>query len=138
MGLPHVLQNGVAKLRACGRSKCTTDASPRRHQAPRLLRSLRKNVPSRSLFGSASNSSSGLDRTVPQPQRRPRRICRSPGMPPFSSPRPEMSLAQRLASLITPLVLSKCRQVQSRAEALLLRSGLAASGRIHQPETLAG
>jgi hypothetical protein len=32
MGLPHVLQNAVAKLRAWGRSKRTTDASPRSHR----------------------------------------------------------------------------------------------------------
>src|SRR5262249_4168012 len=33
MGLPHVLQNAVAKLRACGRSKRTTDAAPRSHRS---------------------------------------------------------------------------------------------------------
>ena len=33
MGLPHVLQNAVAKLRAWGRSKRTTDASPRSHRS---------------------------------------------------------------------------------------------------------
>ena len=33
MGLPHVLQNAVAKLRAWGRSKRTTDAPPRIHRS---------------------------------------------------------------------------------------------------------
>src|SRR4029077_15082779 len=33
MGLPHVLQNAVAKLRAWGRSKRTTKASPRSHRS---------------------------------------------------------------------------------------------------------
>jgi hypothetical protein len=33
MGLPQVLQNVVAKLRAWGRSKRTTDASPRSHRS---------------------------------------------------------------------------------------------------------
>jgi hypothetical protein len=33
MGLPHFLQNAVAKLRAWGRSKRTTEASPRSHRS---------------------------------------------------------------------------------------------------------
>ena len=33
MGLPHFLQNAVAKLRAWGRSKRTTDCSPRSHRS---------------------------------------------------------------------------------------------------------
>jgi len=33
MGLPHVLQNAVAKLCAWGKSNRTTDASPRRHRS---------------------------------------------------------------------------------------------------------
>lgn len=37
MGLPHVLQNAVAKLRAWGRSKRTTDASPRSHRNAEAL-----------------------------------------------------------------------------------------------------
>ena len=88
MGLPHLLQNAVAKLRAWGRSKRTTDAPPVSTGAPRLSRSLRRNVPSRSPFGSVSNGSSGRDRTVPRPRTRPRRIYSSLGMLPSSSPRP--------------------------------------------------
>lgn len=57
-------------------------------EAPALSRSPRTNAPSRSPFGSASNGSSGRDRTAPQPQTRPYRTSNSPGMPPFSSPRP--------------------------------------------------
>jgi len=37
IGLPHVLQNAVAKLRAWGRSKRATEASPRNHRKAEAL-----------------------------------------------------------------------------------------------------
>jgi len=55
-------------------------------EAPRPSRSPRKNAPSRSLFGNASNGSSGRDRTAPQPQT-PRHRTGNPRKA-FSSPRP--------------------------------------------------
>jgi len=64
MGLPHVLQNAVAKLvLGAGRSARPT---PRRAAtgAPRLSRSPRRNAQSRMLSGSASNGSSGSDRAI--------------------------------------------------------------------------
>ena len=64
-------------------------------EAPALSRSPRTNAPSRSPFGSASNGSSGRDRTAPQPQTRPHRAGNSPGMPPFSSSDSEPRRSQK-------------------------------------------
>jgi hypothetical protein len=60
---------------------------PEAIEALRLSQSPRKNAQSRLLSGNVSNGSSGRDRMVPRPQRRPRHICSSPEMLPCSSPR---------------------------------------------------
>lgn len=71
---------------------------PAATEAPRLSRSPRKNAQSRLLSGNVSNGNSGIDRMVPRPQTRPRHICSSPEMLPFSSPRRGTGRAQRSAS----------------------------------------
>ena len=62
---------------------------PEAIEAPRLSQSPRKNAQFRLLSGNVNNGSSGRDRMVPRPQTRPRHICSSPEMLPFSSPRLE-------------------------------------------------
>jgi hypothetical protein len=70
---------------------------PEAIEAPRLSRSPHKNALSRLPCGNVSNGSSGRDRMVPRPQRRPHHKCSCPEMLPFS-----LSLSLSLSLFLWP------------------------------------